>query len=268
MDIKNILIGADPEFFLLNKNTGKYVPAVGLIGGTKDEPIPISDKGHCIQEDNVMVEFNVPASNDSKQFYKDVQFVLDHIKKMVPENFELAVHASAFFETRDLQTEQALTFGCEPDFNVWTGEANMVSIANPLLRSAGGHVHIGYDKPDETTSLTIIAHLDLFLGVPSILLDKDTERRKLYGKAGAYRLKKYGCEYRVLSNFWIANQQLVDWCFENVKAAVEFITSGKQILPEDYDKIIACINNSDKELSEILCKKYNINHIIKELIAV
>jgi hypothetical protein len=137
MKIKNLLIGSDPEFFLFNTNTKKYVPAIGLIGGTKDEPIPISDRGHCIQEDNVMVEFNVPANNDSKQFYTDIQFVLDYIKKMVPENFDLAIHASAFFEEKDLQSEQANHLGCEPDFNVWTGDINQVSRANPLLRSAG-----------------------------------------------------------------------------------------------------------------------------------
>ena len=34
--------------------------------------------------------------------------------------------------------------------------------------------------------------MDLFLGVPSILIDPDTERRKMYGKAGDYRLKEYG----------------------------------------------------------------------------
>jgi hypothetical protein len=86
----------------------------------------------------------------------------------------------------------------------------------------------------------------------------------MYGKAGAYRTKKYGCEYRVLSNFWIQNQQFVDWCFNNIKAAMNFINSESEILPEDYDKIIAAINNSDKELSEILCKKYNVNYILEE----
>ena len=107
----DILIGADPEFFLFNTNTKKYVPAIGLIGGTKDKPIPITDEGHCIQEDNVMVEFNVPANNDPKQFYKDIQVVLAHIKGLVPDNFDLAIHASAFFDEKDLQSEQAQHFG-------------------------------------------------------------------------------------------------------------------------------------------------------------
>lgn len=110
----------------------------------------------------------------------------------------------------------------------------------------------------------IIAHLDLFLGVPSILLDKDTERRKMYGKAGAFRSKPYGVEYRVLSNFWIANEELVTWCFNNVKAAIDFIDSGKEIDANDYDKIVAAINKSDKELALFLCRKYGVIHELEE----
>ena len=34
--------------------------------------------------------------------------------------------------------------------------------------------------------------LDIFLGIPSVIIDPDKKRRKLYGKAGAFRLTKYG----------------------------------------------------------------------------
>ena len=54
------------------------------------------------------------------------------------------------------------------------------------------HIHIGYDAPEIDRSLRLITYLDAYLGLPSILIDKDTERRKLYGQAGCFRLTRYG----------------------------------------------------------------------------
>jgi hypothetical protein len=46
---------------------------------------------------------------------------------------------------------------------------------------------------------------DIFVGIPSVLLDDEAsqrQRRILYGKAGTYRMQPHGYEYRTLSNFW------------------------------------------------------------------
>lgn len=32
----------------------------------------------------------------------------------------------------------------------------------------------------------------MYLGIPSVVMDPDTKRRTLYGKAGDFRLKAYG----------------------------------------------------------------------------
>ncbi len=41
------------------------------------------------------------------------------------------------------------------------------------------------------------------------MYDKDTERRGMYGKAGAFRPKPYGVEYRTLSNAWLSNDERI-----------------------------------------------------------
>jgi hypothetical protein len=48
-----------------------------------------------------------------------------------------------------------------------------------------------------------VKQLDWYLGGWSLKHDSDPTRRTLYGRAGACRLKSYGVEYRVLSNFWM-----------------------------------------------------------------
>jgi len=111
-----------------------------------------------------------------------------------------------------------------------------------------GHIHVGYENPDPLTSLSLIKAMDLFLGVPSILLDTDTERRKMYGKAGEYRFKMYGVEHRTLSTFWTANEKLMSWAWDSTMSAIEFVNSGGIIT--NPDDIIRCINTSDKELAK------------------
>jgi len=124
-----------------------------------------------------------------------------------------------------------------------------------------GHIHIGYENPDTDTSIAIIQAMDLFLGVSSILLDDDTERRVMYGKAGAYRFKKYGVEYRTLSNFWIKDEQSIKWAYEQCLKMVEFINSGGIITnPQD---IIQCINTCDKKLAEEILDDYNISVLLE-----
>ena len=60
------------------------------------------------------------------------------------------------------------------------------------LRSAGFHIHVGYENPDVDTSLSLVRYMDVFLGIPSVVKDKDKKRRSLYGKAGCFRLTDYG----------------------------------------------------------------------------
>ena len=53
-------------------------------------------------------------------------------------------------------------------------------------------IHVGYENPDVDTSLALVKYMDVFLGIPSVVKDKDKKRRSLYGKAGCFRLTDYG----------------------------------------------------------------------------
>ena len=125
-----------------------------------------------------------------------------------------------------------------------------------------GHIHVGYDNHDIEYSANIIKAMDLFLGVPSVIIDKDTKRKLLYGKAGAFRPQPWGCEYRVLSNFWIFDRELRKWAFNSTLTALYRTDEISNLIEKDSNlsnSIINCINKADKNEAYKLINKFKIN---------
>ena len=253
--MKNIKIGADPELFL--ERDGKVISAEGLIGGTKDDPKPISDEGHCIQEDNVMIEFNIPACDNGEDFVRHINYVKDYLAVLaITLNAKLNFSASAFLDKSELRTKQARRFGCDPDFNVYTRGFNDAPNSRTNMRTCGGHIHIGYDDPDQETSEKLVKAMDAVLGLKSLFLDGDDRRRQMYGKAGAFRFKDYGVEYRTLSNFWIANDELTSWAFNATMEAIDLVLSGDiDNIGQYSEDIEKAINTADRSLAKDLLEK-------------
>lgn len=256
----NVTLGADPEVFLKNEQE-QVVPAYYFIKGTKDHPEQVASDvpGLAIQYDNVSAEYCIPACGNIGDWLKHHNFMLNYIKETIayPNGLFLSISPSVFIQKETTKDPIAMQAGCDPDFNVYTQDANIKpDITETLLRSAGGHIHIGYNNPDTETNNQLIKAMDLFLGVPSVLLDQDVERKKLYGKAGCYREKKYGVEYRSLSNFWLQSDELMTWAYEATLKAIEFVnTSG--IITNEMD-IVKAINWYDKELAKEILDDYNI----------
>jgi hypothetical protein len=68
--------------------------------------------------------------------------------------------------------------------------------------------------------------LDYHLGVAALSYDEDYERQSLYGAFGCFRPKPYGMEYRVLSNAWLRNEELISWVFNSTKNAFSSLIKG------------------------------------------
>lgn len=245
----NVKYGADPELFLVD-NYGQYKSAIGIIGGSKANPRKLDNEGSAVQEDNVAVEFNIPPSSTKEQFVGNIGRVMGYLHDYTKEKgFSLAVVPAALFPLEELVHPMAKEFGCDPDFNVWTQEENprpIVPQSMQNLRSCGGHLHVSWDKPHFHAQERMVKALDIFCGVPSIQLDGDTLRRKLYGKAGCFRFKNYGIEYRTLSNFWIKSPDLVEWLYTQAEKAVNFLNSGGEIKNEHSALVIDAINTGNE----------------------
>jgi hypothetical protein len=261
--ITGVTFGADPELFLQSIDNGQFVSAVGRIGGTKAEPKSLPVLGSAVQEDNVAIEFNIAPCVTKQGFVHSLVKTIEYLQSEVAkQKLTLVCEASALFPEKELDTIEARTFGCDPDFNAWLrieNEPPMVPDDMWNLRSAGGHLHIGYNDPNAELSMQLIKTLDIFVGAPAIEHDTDTRRRLLYGKAGAFRFKPYGVEYRTLSNFWLHSQEKMEWVFDQTQKAIDFVNNGGLIDDEkDWHDVIQTINFGNKETLSSLKSRYPI----------
>lgn len=251
-----ITIGCDPELFLVNMNN-KFISSIGKFGGSKQVPAPI---GHeCfVQEDNVALEFNIAPANTKNAFVASINFALEELMKRAGKlNLQLSIVPSAIFDRDQLRSPLSKVFGCDPDYNAWTLTKNpSPHCDDKSLRSAGGHVHVGCKL---YPAFDIIRAMDLFLGVPSVAFDKDQRRRTLYGKAGAYREKEYGAEYRTLSNAWLKTDALKEWVYEQTHKALEFLKVGNHLENDEDGKAIQqAINETNFPMMETLVRRFGL----------
>jgi Phage phiEco32-like COOH.NH2 ligase-type 2 len=223
--------GADPELFVLKDK--KLVSAYGLIKGDKKNPLKVKDG--AVQVDGMALEFNIDPATDFNKFNANMDSVLDTLQRMVP-GYEFMIQPVAEFGAAYInsQPKEAKELGCEPDFNAYTKAVNPRPQGDTPFRTASGHLHIGWTKdvnPHDPTHFeaccALVKNLDTYVGIPSMIWDEQLsggtadKRRALYGRAGAFRPKPYGLEYRVLSNIWITDRVLRKTVFENSIEAVK-----------------------------------------------
>lgn len=235
-----VLVGADPELFMKNPNTGFFVSAHDLdagprIPGTKWEPYKVPNG--AIQIDGTALEFNIDPAESADEFIANIKSVRKTLTEMVP-GYNVVAEPVARFEKDYFKFEVpscALELGCNPDYNGWTQDVNPKPTPNEddTFRTASGHLHIGWTENEDVENkehflfcCKVARQLDYYLGMYSLLWDPDDTRRSLYGKAGAFRPKPYGMEYRVLSNRWLDSEPLMRWIYNTLQVAMADAFSG------------------------------------------
>lgn len=259
--MRNFLLGSDPEIFLVDA-AGALVSAIDKVGGTKTLPLPIAElgDGFAVQEDNVAVEFNIPPAASVEQLKKYLRDTIDVLAgRVASHGLQFVNLSAASFPAGELIDPRAQEFGCDPDFNAWEKGAKnpRPKASDASLRSCGGHIHVGYPFTSRGEKMEMVRAMDLFLGIPSVFMDTGTLRKKLYGKPGAHRIKRYGLEYRTLSNFWIFDDRLIEWVWDGTAKALDAVMNGIS-LESEKDAIVGAIINDDKELAMSLVHKYNL----------
>lgn len=245
-------IGADPEFFI-TRDGNSVLPIVGLLGGTKDKPIPVggAGSGFAVQEDNVMAEYNVPPVSDPHSFADVVvrgrQLAIAKLRQTVP-GVQAWPDCSVFFNEADLANPQAQMFGCSPDFNAYEQGAPLPRIQPSELtepggawRFAGGHVHLGYREwlGWECPDFVAATICDLMIGLPALVhgMDNQGKRRQFYGSPGRYRPTRYGIEYRTLGNSWTMTTRSALHVGSMAFGAMGVLARGEQEVRRIYNEM-------------------------------
>lgn len=224
-----IKIGADPEFFVQFQ---RHIMSAHVFDfGTKEKPMK-TDNG-TVQVDGTALEINVTPATTREEFIKNFFAVKTDLEVMLYDlepRAKIVARPSVFFGRRKLaQLPPAVSMlGCSPDWDAYEIKPNPAPNASLPFRTGSGHIHLSWveavnpkNKDHIKTCATIARELDYTLGLPSLIWDKDNRRRELYGRAGAFRPKSYGMEYRVLSNAWCTTAMHVGWIFDAAKRTVE-----------------------------------------------
>jgi len=251
------LIGCDPEFMITDKEDNLR-SALDIFRGRKKSPTKV--KNGATLADNVNFEFNTTPAKNVIEFKEYIKDVLREASRQLPDDHKFEAISGAEFPKSELKNPEACEFGCEPDYNAWlNGDANQVpeGAASRSFRSAGGHIHVGMTEASKHVldefldKIRFIKVMDATHGITSLLMDKTQGtdvRRQLYGKAGCFRDKFYGVEYRTIGNFWASNPKIVDIVYGLTEVAMKLRLEDKDkdlVAAIGQDNIINTINNSD-----------------------
>jgi hypothetical protein len=260
-------LGADPEFFFKNKK-GEVVGSELVIPKKW-----ICEDGKLIR-DGVAAEINPGAAQCRENLWRNVVDCMNTAKE-----FARTKECEIVFDTTVTLTQEQFDslspfskqFGCVPSSNAYGVNPIPEGAQDQLQRSAGGHIHIGYKNHTESHNVvaqdtdinTIVKVLDIIAGNTCVLFDQykgSTERRKTYGRAGEYREKYYGLEYRTLSNFWLRDYRLFGLATGLVRQALWVVGYGhtETILSSvNQADIIKAINENDPVLARKNFDKYS-----------
>lgn len=282
--------GSDPEFMILDAQ-GQLKSAIGIVPGTKEERYSLGG-GNQAYYDNVLAECSITPGTSQDDVVEKFRVCFQQYSELVGDH-KLIVRSSEEYPETEREHEDAKVFGCDPEFCAYDLEVLNPPTPEVSLRSAGGHVHIGFDGGADFEQgnmsndvweeamfkiawdrIKVVRMCDLFIGIPALFLDKDPKskrRRELYGLAGSHRnCESYGVEYRSLSNFWLARPELVRIVFDLAEIAVKVVSDGKadEIWENeiDYNILRNAINKVDLKKADTLMSDVVNRYLPKSLI--
>lgn len=255
-----VTFGCDPEVAVINRKTGKVIPAWELVNAQKgQEPLDIGN-GVSIHADGTALEFNIEPQRYNRftaVVRRAVQQVQDYANTAAATK-GLTVDICTFPETQEYDKKTlahplANVDGCDPDYCAYGDDPTIPrvreSVAATPYRYFGGHIHVGYDVA-VCPPWAMARMFDLFVYAPNAHLDKQPHRKKLFGLAGLYRPKPYGFEYRTPSNFWLFSDVAADHMAYNMRSVLRAFEQNPTRVNDgfneiDWNKTQTFLNKSD-----------------------
>lgn len=184
---KKIVLGTDPEYFVVDANDRIMPSKLYLMGPTEIA------KGVAVHSDNIMWELTMEPSTSPEDMWEKLSSAWANIELLTGGR---VINTSAIEAPKDFLDEWGMEFGCSPYLNIYGGEACTDSVKASNMRFAGGHIHIS--TSNDPVEMVEALDKEMF----TIISRDNSMRRLYYGVPGSYRVKPYGLEYRPPSNHW------------------------------------------------------------------
>ena len=266
--LTGVTIGTDPEIFVVDKKTKEIIPAFAFLPSKANKkagpfwdgfqaewttPLDEGTGNGCLNycADDVHQGLSMVLEK-ALQYNKNAILTWKNVLEIPPKIMQLAKP-----EHRQL--------GCAPSRNVYGTAPLCVADPDTLpIRFAGCHIHVGSEHLkafSNSRKADVIRSIDRILGVSSVLLldrMEDPRRRRYYGRAGEYRVPRWGLEYRTMSSAILAHPVLFHLCFELARSATMLACNlPLSIYYDEEDKRIATtINDLDVDEAKKLFKKH------------
>jgi hypothetical protein len=251
------LIGADPEFFV--KQGKNFISGHIFQCGTKLRPM--KTKHGAVQVDGLALEANIIPAETKAEFIANVLGVIGDLNDIVrKKRCTIVAQPTAMFSSKYIKSlpKQVKQLGCNPDFNAYTLGMNDAPNGNVPFRTGAGHIHVGWTKGKEDHDFEhfqncarLVRQMDYFVGLRTLKFDTDDQRRALYGKAGAFRPKPYGMEYRVPSSAWCTSPELMAEVYDATLAAFEYANAGHDMDAKHEGFAQVCIDKNITNWDEL-----------------
>jgi hypothetical protein len=207
-----LLIGMDAEFFLKQAD-GQYIAAARVVPGLKTDP-HVLEHGVC-HPDGLSLEVGAPPSKTPigmvKNLYKVLQEVRD--KFLAPAGCTIAYTEEIRVDLVQGAQPEDLVFGCGTEFNANTPNSphRTTTDTKQAQRYSGFHIHLGFTKNQASNNFTYLDMRRLVLCLDKVFeaakLNTTERRARQYGGYGAFRVKPYGIEYRMMDCTVITNPE-------------------------------------------------------------
>lgn len=222
-----VLVGCDPELFITRD---------GQVVGSQELPTEGLWKNYDskVVRDGVQVELNPHSRYCRQEAGATIANCMEILKELCrPGGHGIHLYPSTveisdeIFAGLDASSRK---LGCAPSLNCYEQRDLGVDPLTYRKRSLGGHIHLGMNVPHKRDPRQLAYFMDLLLGIPSVLLDRDpgaAERRLVYGRAGEYRVPSdQRFEYRTLSAYWLRDFILMHLLYGQARTAVRFWIDG------------------------------------------
>lgn len=214
---------------------------------TKDDPCSIN--GHLLHKDASMFELAIAPASEPSELDSNVFDAFKYADTMLPDGAVMRPVPAVEYTDEALSLDPyASILGCGASQNIY-GTPSIGDKYEDNYRYGGIHVNLEFHDKG-TCPIETAFRLDYMLGLNSVInwedgyRDEMQRRRKYYGRAGEYRVKPFGMEYRTLPNCAVVSGMAL---WRNIETALSLPIDK---LIKRGDDIQEAINTSDRYMAE------------------